>query len=219
MMELLQRKQLSTVKSSHTDAFPAIDISAKKNYNIGNRSRMFFYKKGVFMIKTAAKKEQLKDGPFYGCIENDFGIHTDENVPVDYAEKCVNDFFSLSEEAIDLICRSVKAFCLKYAEECESNGYLDKFLNDDLTIPIYKDTPDADVMKCVGLQGLHIPEPKNESEIGYCIGAWCDWEPEHGLYIIMLNGKPVCVGTSDYMFRSPWEEFDKDDDRNYVNCI
>ena len=163
-------------------------------------------------------KLERKDEPFYGRIENDFGIHADEDVPVEYAEKCVKDFFSLSDEAIDFICRSVKAFCLKNAEECESNGYLEDFLN-DLTIPVYKDTSAADVMKCVGIQGIHVPKPKNESEIGYCIGAWCDWDPEHGLLIIMLNGKPVCVGNSDYMFCSPWDEFDKDDDRNFVNCI
>ena len=164
-------------------------------------------------------KIKRKDGPFYGRIENDFGIDTNEDIPIEYAEKCVKDFFELSDEAIDMICRSVKAFCLKYREFAEENDCLDDFLNEELTIPVNKDTPAGDVMKCVGLQGLHIPEPENESEIGYCIGAWCDWEPEHGLYIIMLNGKPVCVSTSDYMDCSPWEEFDKDDEWNFVNFI
>ena len=145
-----------------------------------------------------------RDEPFYRDISGeDFEVAVDDDVPEGYAEKCAEDFNNLPKETLDMIYKAAKAYCLRYRQLAEEGDYLDFFLEEELSYPIDKNTPAHEIMNCIELIQLCISKPKNPEDIGYWISAECDWEPEHGLEILILNRKVVYL--SDYPQHSdPW---------------
>ena len=52
----------------------------------------------------------------------------------------------------------------------------------------------------VGIQGVDVPE--DPSRIGYQLSGNCDWEEEHGIEIVILDGKLIYLG--EFSGVSPW---------------
>ena len=97
----------------------------------------------------------------------------------------------------------------------ETGGSLDEEWY-DMEVPIYEDTPAREILKNVWLDELIVYKPE-DSSIGYCLGESCGWEPEHGIEIVIKDNKILYVGAFEGC--TPWDDFPKDDEYNYVNLI
>jgi len=112
---------------------------------------------------------------------------------------------------VDIICKAAKAYFFKFMELTE-NGCME-----DMTVPVTADSPDSDVMKCFCILSINIEKPEDETRTGYQLECGCDWEPEHGMEIDILDGRPVYLGP--YEGNSPWDECDAENEWNFINAI
>ncbi|HAJ96223.1 MAG TPA: hypothetical protein DCO72_00575 [Ruminococcus sp.] len=134
---------------------------------------------------------------------------TDEEVTEDYIEKCANALNHLSQELMDTICKGAKAYCLKFMEIVD-----DDF--EEMSIPVDESTSFREMLKCFSVMELIVPEPEDETKIGYQLFCCCDWEIEHGMEIDILENKVVYL--SAFNGFSPWMEYDEGE-WNFVNGI
>lgn len=134
----------------------------------------------------------------------------DEEVSIEYAQKCAEHFNNLSSEMVETICRGAKAYCLDFMEIASGDW------DEELTIPVTAETPAMEMLKCFSPTLLIIEEPDDENRIGYQLECSCDWEIEHGMEIDILENKVVYLSSfNDY---SPWLEYDNGE-YNYINQI
>jgi len=163
------------------------------------------------MIKNLIETEIGRSGTVY-CKLFDKEIEIflpDDDVTVEYAERCVEAFNNLPVETVENICKSAKAYCLWFMEAVDLD-------TDELTVMITPETPPNEIMKCFSPSVLVIDSPDDESRIGYQLECNCDWEIEHGMEIDILDGKLVYL--SMFNGYSPWLEYD-DDDLNFANAV
>lgn len=136
----------------------------------------------------------------------------DDEVTEAYAEKCIEAMNNLPDETIDAICRAAKAYCLKYKELLADDDFMEF-----MTIPITPETPAKEIMKCFAPTVLIIEKPEDDTRTGYQLECRCDWEIEHGMEIDILDDKVVFL--SSFEGRSPWYEYDDNDEWNFVNSV
>ncbi|MBO4360017.1 MAG: hypothetical protein J5822_03985 [Eubacteriaceae bacterium] len=131
----------------------------------------------------------------------------DEEVTEEYAEKCAEALNSMPERLVDDICRSAKKYCLCYMDEIAED------ISDDLTVPIDEDTPEREILRCFYPTALVVEPPQDPSRTGYQLSCECDWEPEHGMEIDILDN--VLVYLCEYSGCSPWDDH-SDEPWNYA---
>lgn len=136
----------------------------------------------------------------------------DEDVTLEYAEKCAEAMNSMPAELVDAICRAAKLFCIEFCEEIS-----DEWRNElDLTAPVDENTLPEEMMKCFCPNGLVIDSPEDPSRVGYQLECNCDWEEEHGMEIDILDNKLVYL--SEFSGESPWSDH-TDEFWNYASRI
>ena len=149
------------------------------------------------MINNIKKRDDLFN---VGFIESKLfnkrmEVWIENTVDIEYAEKCVSNFLSLSEETIDRICERISAYHKFMLEEW----------NDEFVAEINKKVPcDAsgrEMLKYIDNPAIYIFPPEGEG-IGYIIDGKCEWEPEHGINVIMLDDKIMDVGPGEGLL--PW---------------
>ncbi len=162
------------------------------------------------MITDIRKTEFGIEGKLYSKVFNtEMEVMIDEEVNIEYAQKCAEHFNSLNSELVETICKGAKAYCLDFMEMAEN-------FDEELTIPVNSETPPLEMLKCFSPTLLIIEEPDDENKIGYKLECCCDWEIEHGMEIDILDNKVVYLSSfNDY---SPWLEYD-DSEYNYINQI
>lgn len=163
------------------------------------------------MITDITKGAYGIEGKLYSEIfGSDIDVSIDEEVSIEYAEKCAEHFNSLSSELVENICRGAKAYCLDFMELAGGDW------DEELTILVNSETPVLDMLKCFRPQMLIIKKSDDENRIGYQLECSCDWEIEHGMEIDILDNKVVYLSSfNDY---SPWREYNKSK-WNYINQI
>ena len=70
-------------------------------------------------IKPLGKDMTYREGKVYCKLwdtEIDVALY-DEEVTIEYAEKCAEAMNSMSDELIDAICRAAKKFCIEFMDE------------------------------------------------------------------------------------------------------
>lgn len=137
---------------------------------------------------------------FCSLWNTDIEVDLYDDVPITYAEKCAEAMNSMPDELIDAICRAAKKYCLEFLDDvggAELNGI-------KLTVPVDENTPPREMLKCFEAGSLIVTVPKDPSRIGYQLSGNCDWEEEHGIEIVILDGKLVYLG--EFTGESPWSD-------------
>lgn len=152
-------------------------------------------------LKPLGKTDTYIEGKAY-CRLWDTLIDVDlyGDVSIEYAEKCVKAMNSMPDELIDAICQTAKNYCLEFLDAiggAEENDI-------ELTIPVDEGTPALEMLKCFDIGTLAVETPKDPSRIGYQLSGNCDWEQEHGIEIVILDGKLLYLG--EFVGESPWRD-------------
>lgn len=163
------------------------------------------------MIKDLHKTEYGVEGkaPFK-LFDCEIDVMIDDDCTVEYAEKCVEAMNDLPEDAVAIICKAAKKYCMWFIEE------VGECINDELTVPIYADTPAREILNNITPSMLIVETPK-DSSIGYHIECGCDWEIEHGLEITIKDNKVLYVG--DFGDNGAWDKYPENNEWNFVNLI
>ena len=163
------------------------------------------------MITNIRKTEIGIEGKLYSEIFNtEIDVMIDNEVSIEYTQKCAEHFNKLSPEIIETICKGAKAYCLDFMEIADEDW------DEYLTIPVTAETHPLDMLKCFKPTLLIIKKPNDENITGYQLECECDWEIEHGMEIDILDNKVVYL--SSFNAYSPWLEYDSDKS-NYINQI
>lgn len=153
-------------------------------------------------VKPLGKTDSYIEGKAYCRLWNkeiDVDLY-DDDIPLDYAEKCVNAMNAMPQELVDTICRAAKQYCLEYLDAvggAEANGI-------ELTVPVNENTPPREMLKCFEAGSMIVSVPEDPSKIGYQLSGNCDWEEEHGIEIVILDDKLVYLG--EFADESPWDD-------------
>lgn len=123
-----------------------------------------------------------------------------DDVPIEYAEKCAEATNAMPEELIDTICRAAKGYCLEFLDEISEDWRNE--IRARLHVPVDANTAPREMLKCFEIGTLSVEPPKDPSRIGYQLSGNCDWEEEHGIEIVILDGRLVYLG--EYSGESPW---------------
>ena len=153
--------------------------------------------------KPLGKNMTYREGRVYCKLwdkEIDVGLY-DEDVTLEYAEKCAEAMNSMSDELIDAICRAAKIFCIRFMDEI-SDEWREE-IERKMPVRVNEDTPPLEMLKCFDC-ALIVDAPEDPSRIGYQLSGNCGWEEEHGIEIDILDGKLVYL--SEYAGQSPWED-------------
>ena len=152
-------------------------------------------------VKVLGKVNTYIEGRAY-CRLCDKEIEVDlyDDVPIEYAEKCVEAMNAMPEELVDDICRAAKRYCLEFLDAVGGAE-----LNDiELTVPVDENTPVREMLKCFEVGTLIVSAPQDPARTGYQLSGNCDWEEEHGIEIVILDNRLVYLG--EFSGVSPWED-------------
>ncbi|MDE5854076.1 MAG: hypothetical protein K2H19_03335, partial [Ruminococcus sp.] len=150
------------------------------------------------MITNIRKTEFGIEGKLYSKIFNtEIDVIIDDEVSIEYAQKCAEHFNSFNSEIVETICKGAKAYCLDFMEMTEGD------FEEDMTIMVTPETPAIEIMKCFKPTVLIVEKPDDENITGYKLECSCDWEIEHGMEIDILDEKVVYL--SSFNGYSPWD--------------
>ncbi len=137
-------------------------------------------------------------------------VHIDEDVDMEYAEKCAESLQNLPEETVQEIWEAAKRYCLYFIKLCDEDW--EDF--NEMSIEVTEDMPAEEIKTEIYPSVLIIDKPDGDG-IGFHIECGCTWEIEHGLEITILDGKLVYLGP--FEDNGPWNNFPKDNEWNFVN--
>ena len=152
-------------------------------------------------VKVLGKVNTYIEGRAYCRLcDTEIDVELYDDVPIEYAEKCVEAMNAMPEELIDDICRAAKRYCLEFLDAVGGAE-----LNDiELTVPVDENTPVREMLKCFEVGTLIVSAPQDPARTGYQLSGNCDWEEEHGIEIVILDDKLVYLG--EFTGESPWED-------------
>lgn len=163
------------------------------------------------MITDIKKGEFGIEGKIYSKVFNtEMEVMIDDNVSIEYAQKCAEHFNTLNRNIVETICKASKAYCLWFIKVADGDW------ENDLSVMVNSDTPPEKMLECFSPTVLIIEEPEDENRIGYKLECSCDWEIEHGMEIDIIDNKVVYL--SSYNDYSPWLEYDNSK-YNFLNQI
>ena len=163
------------------------------------------------MIRDIKQGAYGIEGKLYSKIfDTEIDVRIDDDVNIEYAQKCAEHFNNMTDKMLDTICRGAKAYCLDFMELAGGDW------DEELTIHVNAETPATDMMKCFKPTVFIVEKPADESKTGYQLECSCDWEIEHGMEIDILEDKVVYLSSFDGY--SPWLKYDEND-WNYINKI
>ena len=134
----------------------------------------------------------------------------DDDVTLEYAEKCAAAMNDMPSELVDDICQAAKLFCLDFQDSIGED------LSEEMTVPIYEDTDPYEILKNISPSSMQVDSPEDPERIGYQLECNCDWEVEHGMEIDILDNKLVFL--SEFCGESPWGDH-TDESWNYATQI
>ena len=124
----------------------------------------------------------------------------EDNVPLDYVEKCAIAINEMPDELIDTICRAARIYYAEFMDAVDTSWREEI----EKSAPVAENTPLRDILKYFSLNELVVGPPQDPSKIGYQLSGNCDWEIEHGIEIDILDGKLVYLGA--FSGESPWDD-------------
>lgn len=128
------------------------------------------------------------------------------NVGGEYLQKCMEHFENLSNELLDALCEALCRYCEDIRDDAE-----DVFGN--LGLP--ETITGREILNYCCPSCLSVEAPPSEDIIGYSVEGNCDWEPEHGIQVIIRGDRLLFV--SSFEGRSVWDsEESYRDEWNYA---
>ncbi len=124
-------------------------------------------------------------------------VYIEKEADIEYAKKCAEHFSSLNEEMTDKICERTSAFHQYMLEEWDED-----FVN-MINSKVPPDVTGRDILNYIETPALYVFSPKGDG-IGYIIEGLCEWEPEHGIDIIIRDDSVLYVGTPEGY--TPWSD-------------
>ena len=165
--------------------------------------------------KSLGNDFTYREGKVYCKLWNkeiDVSIY-DEDVTIEYAERCVEAMNSMSDDLVEAICLAAKKFCIEFMNEIDDEWREE--IERKMVVKVDEDTPPLEMLKCFSC-ALVVGDPEDPSQVGYQLSGNCDWEEEHGIEIDILDGKLVYL--SEYSGQSPWDDH-SDEEWNYAAHI
>ena len=163
-------------------------------------------------VKPLTKKLTYREGTvFCKPFDTELLVHLfDEDVTLEYAERCAEAMNEMPPELLEAICKAAKLYCNTYRDDIGED------LADEMTVPIDENSPASEIMKCFKPTVFIVETPEDPSRIGYQLSCECDWEEEHGMEIDILDDRLVYL--SEYNGDSPWVDH-SGEDWNYAAKI
>jgi len=162
------------------------------------------YKKKMSLIKDIKDDEKyfLYGKVYCPLFEKDIKIAIEKEAGIAYAEKCVEHQVHLDEKLINKICERVSAYHQFMLDE-----WNEEFVQ-EINEKVPKDVSGREILKYITNPELIIYQPKEGCKgIGYTIAGNCEWEPEHGIDIIIRDDALLYVGPSECL--GSWADDDE----------
>ena len=146
-------------------------------------------------------------------FRRDMKIYIYSGADTDYAEACIRDFNSTSEELLKWICEAAVRYCtyslnklaeIDKREETEAK----------MAVQLTPDMPPEKILKCLTPLSMSVREPE-DGQIGYQVEFDCDFAPDKGMEIVVLGGKLLYLG--EFRDGSPWDIFSDIDPGNFAD--
>ncbi|ORX77205.1 hypothetical protein BCR32DRAFT_329017 [Anaeromyces robustus] len=152
------------------------------------------------MIRDIKKNDCFYEGILYcPMFGKDIKISYEETVDKSYAEKCAEHLTNLNDDFIDKICKRISDYHQFMLKE-----WCDEFVKEiNEKVPV--DISGRDILNYVKNPTLNIFPPKEG--IGYSIEGLCEWEPEHGIDIIIRDDRLLYVGQAECL--GSWADDDE----------
>lgn len=145
------------------------------------------------MIKNLHKTDYGLEGTMeYPLFKTEIDVLVSDKNYAEYAEKCASYLVNIPDETLIRLCRYITRYCDEYRS----------LLEDYMTVP--SNTSQKDILNYIAPSTLIVDKPNDASVIGFHMEFGCDWEPEHGLEITIVDNKIMYVGSYDGM--SPWNK-------------
>lgn len=161
---------------------------ASGNHKVYTNSR------NIMCLQTPkeTKNKEYEGITLFALFNQNIDIMFGEDVPINYAEKCVDSLNCLSEKIVSHLCESA----IRYCNDTKENVY-----NPDLeTIP--SDIKDREILKYIKPIGVYIEEVRDLNKLAFFVECDCEWEPESGLQIVIYDDQLLYVGP--YGNYDPW---------------
>ena len=137
-------------------------------------------------------------------FRRDMKIYIYSGADIDYAEACIKEFNSLSKEALAEICSGALRYCI---DSLNSWAEIDKRdeIEAKMSVQVTPDMPPEKILICIKPVSMSV-RPSEDGRIGYQVEFDCEWEPDKGMEIVVLDGKPLYLG--EFGDHSPWDDFE-----------
>lgn len=137
------------------------------------------------------------EGTFFSTLfDSDMTISIDKGVPLEYAEKCIDNFNSLPS----CVLNDLYDKCIEYYEDTLFN--IDDDCDLDFDMPQSESIHGRDILKYISVGTLEIEKPQGNS-IAYILELNCVWEEEHGCEWVIKDNQVLYVGK--FYYTSPFE--------------
>ena len=146
----------------------------------------------INLIQNIKEQDQFFfSGTLYPpMFEKEIDVWIEKEADLEYAERCAEQFTGLNTEIVDFVCRRI----------CDYHSYMLEEWNEEFVREINeKVPPDAagrEILRYIENPTLFVIVPQGEG-IGYSVSGSCEWDPEHGIEIIIRDSRPLYVGQTD----------------------
>ena len=137
-------------------------------------------------------------------FRKDMKIYIYFGADIDYAEACIKEFNALSKEALNEICTGAVRYCIDSLNNWAEIDKRDE-IEAKMSVEITPDMPPEKILKCMTPVSMSV-RPSEDGRIGYQVEFDCDWAPDKGMEVVVLDGKPLYLG--EFGDHSPWDNFE-----------
>ncbi|WP_010247710.1 DUF6985 domain-containing protein [Acetivibrio cellulolyticus] len=138
---------------------------------------------------------------YFELFKKDISFSTDdEDVTIEYIEKCATYLNSITGDVINFLCEASIRYC---------NDVLNMIGEEPKK---FKNT--SDVLELIYPSVLIVPMPENGNEPVIHLELNCDWEEEHGMEWIIRDNTVLYVGS--FNGEDPWGDYSIKESWNYA---
>lgn len=164
------------------------------------------------MITDIKKDDFGIEGKVYlDYFDADCNVVIDIDANLEYAEKCVEMLDNLSDEALEMIEKALKVYCLTKIRKHKS-------IRENITFDVDNV---KNMLDYIFPQTVYIdnPEDDDEPDTGVRLECECDWEFDGIMEIIIRQGEVLYVGKGGELGVFDDFEYFNEDENNYINKI
>ena len=144
------------------------------------------------LIKNWSEQDQyfLSGTLYVPLFGGEIDVLVEKEVSPQYAEKCAENLVSLDDETVEYLCERVSAYHQYMLEE-----WNEEFVR-EINEKVPPDAAGREILRYIENPTLFAIVPQGEG-IGYSVSGSCEWDPEHGIEIIIRDSRPLYVGQTD----------------------